>query len=104
MPLELVKSVHEMDRAELEALISVVQAKRMTAAVHYHAGVNAKLDHLATVARRKVESKRELLGKAIEGLDKALDRVTRYVDDLQILMHEYELAEDRKTAASLGEE
>lgn len=104
MPLELVKSVRDLSRAELEALISVVQAKRMTAAIHYHAGVSAKLDHLSTVARRRVESKREVLGKAIETLDKTLDRVMRYVGELQVLMHEYDLAEDRKNAASLGEE
>ena len=104
MPLELVKSAREMSRADFENLVAVVQAKRMTAAVHYHAGVSAKLDHLATVARRKVESKRDILGKAIENLDKALEKVERYVDDLQILMHEYDLAEDRKNAAALGEE
>ena len=103
MPLELVKPLNEMTRADYEALIAVVQGKRMTAAVHYHAGVSAKLDHLATVARRKMESKRDILGKAIENLDKALDKVIRYSDDLQILMHELDLAHDRQNAAALDE-
>jgi len=103
MPLELVKSAREMTRADFENLISTVQSKRMLAAVHYHAGVNAKLDHLATVARRRVESKLDMLARAIENLDKALIKVENYSHDFQILTHEYDLAENRKTAAAQGE-
>jgi len=75
MPLVLVPALPDLTREQLEAHIEQVRARRMVAAVEYTAGKNAKLTHESEKIQRQVKDQYTLLGKEIERLDKALERV-----------------------------
>ena len=75
MPLVLQPALPEQTRAEVEAHLEHVRAKRMSAAVTYYEGKNAKYQHESDKIKRQMSSQYDMLGKELAGLDKAIEKV-----------------------------
>ena len=73
MPLILSPSFNDKTRAEIEAHLETVRAKRMQLAVQYHEGRQAKLNHEADVLQKRFTRQYDMLEKNILALDKALE-------------------------------
>lgn len=93
-PLVLVPTLFEQRREQIEAWLVEVRAKRMVAAVLYNETQNAKLDRLDTNLKRRIESKLDLLDRAMHAADKTIDRVQKYMDELEMLTTELNLNRD----------
>lgn len=71
MPLILAPSYDEQTREQIEHFLEGIQARRMTAAVEYHQGKQAKLHHESDKIQAKVEKAYATLLRRIEASDKA---------------------------------
>jgi hypothetical protein len=98
--LVLQPTIDDLTRQELEDHIEVVRAKRVVAALEYHAGQRAKLEYELEVVQKKVQRAYEQLGKKIERLDRALEVVEEQMRKCEELKTEmgfildYELVEE----------
>lgn len=92
--LILAASFDEKTRAEIEQHVSEVQSRRMLAAVIYHQGVNAKLEHEADKVRQRIARQYQMLGKEIGVLEKAEGKVQSRLDSLTILLTELGVVND----------
>lgn len=100
MPLDLVPALSDLPRAEIEAHLDAVRARRMAAAIEYHHAKNAKLDHESERIQRRIKQQREMLGKEIVALDKALERVEKRLTTVESLMQEHALVGEMRVELS----
>jgi flagellar basal body-associated protein FliL len=91
--LILQPSFDDKTRAEIEAHLEQVRARRMVAALAYQEAKRLKMDHEAEQMKRRLEAKVARLEKGLETLDKALARVESYVVDIETLYQEIGLTE-----------
>ena len=75
MPLILQPALPDQTRAEVEAHLEAVRARRMVAAIAYHEGKNAKYRNESDRIQRQMKSQYEQLGKEIAALDKNIEKV-----------------------------
>lgn len=94
MTLVLAPSFDEHTREQIEAHVADVQARRMLAAMEFHAGKNAKLQHESDKIQKRVARQYELLGKEIDALEKAENKVTDRLAGLEHLKNELGLVMD----------
>jgi hypothetical protein len=92
--LILQPSFDSKSRAEIEAHLEQVRARRMIAAMAYQEAKRLKMDHEAEQMKRRLEAKTARLNKGLEVLDKALARVEAAMVDIETLYQELGLTED----------
>lgn len=96
MPLVLSPSFDDNTREQIEAHIADVQSKRMLATMEYHAGKHAKLSHESDKIQARVARQYELLGKELNVLEKAENKVIDRLAGLEHLKNELGLIMDMK--------
>lgn len=94
MPLILAPSFDEHTREQIETHLRDVQARRMLAAMEYHAGKNAKLSHESDKIQQRVARQYEMLRKEINALEKAEYKVTDRLAGIEHLKNELGLITD----------
>lgn len=102
--LVLQPSFSDKTRAEIEAHLEHVRARRMVAAQAYEEARRLKLDHEVEQMRRRMDMRTERLGRAIEALDKALARVENGMVEIEALYQELGINEDMLALAAIGED
>lgn len=95
MGLVLQPQFSDLARDEIEAHIEQVRARRMSAVVQYHAGVNAKLKHASAQLQQRIAREYHMVGKDIEKADKLDEKIQVRMQNLEILMSELESNHDR---------
>lgn len=95
MPLVLHPDLERISRLDLEAHLSLVQMRRLSAAVLYYQGQNAKLEAKVDQLDRRLAGKYEMLGKALATLDKAIEKVMKYKDEIEQIKGERGLNADQ---------
>jgi exonuclease VII small subunit len=81
-------------RAEIEAHLEGVRARRMVAAIAYEEARRLKMDHEVEQMKRKLEVRVQRLEKGLETLDKALARVEDLMVEIETFYQEIGLSED----------
>jgi hypothetical protein len=94
MTLVLAPSYDDHTREQVEAHLDVVRSNRMVAAIEYHAGRKAKLEHESDKIRLRIEKQYAMLGKEIDGLEKAEEKVLKRLETLEALKQEVGLITD----------
>lgn len=94
MPLILQPKFSEKSRDEIEAHIEQVRARRMSAVVQYHAGVNAKLMHVAASIQHRIAREYYLLSKDIAKMDALDEKLQLRLQTLEMHMQELGQAQD----------
>lgn len=100
--LILQESYSDMTRKNIEEWLEGVRARRLSAAITYHQGQAAKLEHEQEQVRRKVENKFKQLENALLQMDRLDDRVSNLLVQIETMDQEYnflgELAEEKRKA------
>lgn len=91
--LVLQPTFDDKTRAEIEAHIAEVRARRMQAAVEHAIGVNLKLEHEANVYQRRIAQQLEMLSKELVQMDKLDARIAKRLENIEILYQELGLTE-----------
>lgn len=94
MPLELRKHIGNATREELEAFLTIVQAKRTQAAVEYHETKTAKLETTNQRLKDRIERQCDMLGKNILALDRMMETVQLRMDNIEQMRQEAGFADD----------
>lgn len=95
MPLILQPAFSEKSREEIEQHIIQVRARRLSAIVQYHAGVNAKLRHASAQLQQRIAREYFLLGKEIEKADKLDEKIDKRLQTLEMYMQELSQTHER---------
>lgn len=94
MPLVLADSFDDKTRDQIEAHLEAVRSRRMVAALEYHAGIKAKLEHESDKVRQKIARQYEMLGKELIRLESAEQKVFDRLEHLEALKQELGLITD----------
>jgi chaperonin cofactor prefoldin len=94
MPLVLSPSFDEQTRDQIELHIADVQCRRLSAAIVYHQGANAKLNFESDKLRSRIAKQYELLKKELDVLEKAERKVQDRLANMQHLSNELGLVVD----------
>lgn len=94
MPLVLKPTIKDFNRAELEARIEQVRARRMLLAFDYHASQKIEYEQEMDKVVRKFREHGDMLGKELERLDRALDAVDKRAFKMAELQAEHGLLQD----------
>ncbi len=94
MPLITKPTIKDFSRAELEARIEQVRARRMLIAFDYHASQKIDLARESDKTVRKFREHGDMLGKELERLDRALAAVENRVSKMSELQQEHGLLQD----------
>lgn len=92
--LVLQPSFDDKTRAEIEAHLEGVRARRMVAAQAYQEAKRLKMDHEVEQMKRKLEVRVQRLEKGLEVLDKAIARVEGIMVEIETFYQEIGLSED----------
>ena len=92
--LVLQPSIHDYSREQIEEFIDTVRAKRMTAAIQYHADAAAKIGHESEKIQRRYTAKIEKLAKAINACEAAEAKIEDCLAELDVLKQELGLLTD----------
>lgn len=95
MPLEKVKTIHELTREELEDFIATVQARRLAAAVVFFETKTEKLEKLNHKQRDRIMKQRDLLGKNLASLERLIETVEFRVQQIHELETEAGLVDEQ---------
>jgi len=104
MPLVLAPSFDDHTREQIETHIAEVQARRMSAAVEYHTGKDAKLAHESSKIQQRIARQYDMLGKELEQLDKVMEKVENRLAGLTHLKNELGMVEEMREMHVLDEE
>lgn len=88
MPLVLQKDLTQMTRADFEEHLEESRARRLAAATILAASRQARLDHETETMQKRVENAQDMLGKAIERMEKAEQQVEDRLAKLEIYHQE----------------
>ena len=94
MPLTLSPSFDEHTRAQIENHVEAVRARRMVSAIEYHNGIQAKLTHESGKLQVRMSKQYEMLGKELERVENAENKVLARIETLEALRQEIGLIED----------
>jgi hypothetical protein len=97
VPLVTKPTIRDFNRAELEARIEQIRARRMLVAFDYHASQKIELEQQSDRIVRKFKEHGDRLGVEIERLDRALDNVEKRVSKMTELQQEHGLLQDLLT-------
>lgn len=94
MPLYEKPTIKDFSRAELEARIEQVRARRMLIAFDYHASQKIDMEQQQDRLLRKFKEHGDMLGKELDRLDRALDACEKRVFKMSELQSEHGLLQD----------
>ncbi|HEY6020879.1 MAG TPA: hypothetical protein VIY48_13560 [Candidatus Paceibacterota bacterium] len=94
MPLVLAPSFDEHTRAEIEAHLDAVRARRMVAAIEYHQGAANKLQHESDKINAKIARQYEMLRKELLAMEKAELKVQDRLELMDHMLNEVGLVND----------
>ena len=94
MPLVTKPTIRDFSRAELEARIEMIRARRMMIAFDYHASQKIDVEQQADKVVRKFKEQGDMLGKELLRLDRAMDAVENRVAKMSELQQEHGLLQD----------
>jgi len=94
MPLVLRPSIKDFSREELEEHIAAIQVRRMALSFDYHATQMLELQGSSDRVERKFGEKNIQLGKALDALDKAYERVEKIVADMTEMKTQYDFLQN----------
>jgi hypothetical protein len=97
VPLITKPTIRDFNRAELEARIEMIRARRMMVAFDYHASQKIELEQQSDKLVRKFREHGDRLGVEIARLDRALDAVENRVSKMTELQQEHGLLQDLLT-------
>lgn len=95
MPLVLAPSFDDHTREEVEAHLDLVRVRRIAAAMEYQQTRLNKLEVEDAALRSKLFRNYQQLGKALERLDKDIERVESYLANCVNVKNELGLVNDR---------
>lgn len=95
MPLILAPSFDDHTREQVEEHLEVVRMRRIAAAVEYATSRMTKLENEEGSLGSRLSRNYDLLGRALERLDRDLDAVETYLQKCEILKSEMDLVHDR---------
>lgn len=95
MPLILAPSFDDHTRAEVEAHLEIVRARRIAAALEYQQSRIQKLTGEQDTLSQKLERNYDQLGKCLERLDRELLKAEDYLNKCTMLKSELGLVHDR---------
>ena len=104
MPLVLSPSFDDHTREQIETHIAEVQARRMSAAVEYHTGKDAKLAHESSKIQQRIARQYEMLGKELEQMDRTIQKVEDRLAGLTHLKNELGMVSDMREMHTLDPE
>jgi hypothetical protein len=91
--LVLQPSFDDKSRAEIEAHLEQVRARRMVAAIAYEEAKRLKMDHEAEQMKRRLAVKVSRLEKALETVDKGMARAEALMVEIETFYQELGLTE-----------
>jgi hypothetical protein len=91
MPLILQPSFTDMTREQIEEHLSLVRARRMQAAMEYHAGQNVKLQKENKLLLGKIATQYGLLARDISRLDDLDNKIQERLNKISALLQETEV-------------
>lgn len=94
MPLILAPTFDTQTRAQIEAHLGVIRTARMSLAVQYHAGEQARLQHEAASVDKKLAKQYELLQKDLIKLEQLDNRCEERLAKCAALLEELGLVID----------
>jgi len=94
MPLTLHPDIDHISRIDLEQHVRLIQMRRLTAAITYYKGQNAKLQSSIDKNDRRLVAKYETLGKRLASLDKAIQAVEKLAVEIAELKNNKSQAQD----------
>jgi succinyl-CoA synthetase alpha subunit len=94
MPLVLKPSLDDLDREQVEQFVETVRAKRMVATVEYFTTKNEKVKYKQGKIGARIQAQIDMLGKEIDALERAEQKVEARMMAIEQLKHEYEGFED----------
>lgn len=95
MPLILAPALTDHTRKEIEAHLAEVRARRLTAAIHYHAGRNAKLSAQTDRINKRIALRYDQLGSAIIKLDQLDAKITQLLTEIGTLEQERDFTQEQ---------
>lgn len=95
MPLKLHPDIDTVSRIDFEVRLATIQARRLTAAVTYYQGKNAKIQSKIDKNDRKLAGKYEQAGKTLALVDKNLEKLEKLIREIEIVKGERGLNEDQ---------
>lgn len=104
MPLILSPSFDDHTREQIETHIAEVQARRMSAAVQYHTGKDAKLAHESDKIQNRIARQYDMLGKELEQMDRIIEKVENRLAGLTHLTNELGMVSDLRETHVLDTE
>jgi len=94
VPLITKPTIRDFNRAELEARIELIRARRMLVAFDYHASQKIDIEQQTDKVVRKFKEHGDLLGKELDRLDRTLEAVEKRVAKMSELQQEHGLLQD----------
>jgi hypothetical protein len=94
VPLHVKPTIKDFSRAELEARIVEIRARRMMIAFDYHASQKISMEQQVDKTVRKFKEHGDMLGKELLRLDRALEAVENRVSKMSELQQEHGLLQD----------
>lgn len=88
MPLTLHPDLEQYDRETIENRISLIQVKRMSAAVTFYAGENVKTKKKISIFERRIAQELERLHKEFTLLDKYIAKVEARANKIEMLRNQ----------------
>jgi hypothetical protein len=95
MPLILAPSFDDHTRAQVEAHLDEVRARRIAAALEYQQSKMTKLETEGNMLEVKLYRYYQQLGRSIERLDREIEKVEAYLTTCEVIRGELGLVLDR---------
>lgn len=94
MPLQLHPDLENLTREEIENRILLIQSRRMSAAVVFFSGQNAKTKKQISIFERRVAQELERLKKEFEMLDRYIAKVEARARKVDMLRNQLSQSSD----------
>ena len=94
MGLILAPSYDDQTRQQIEDHLSLIRTRRMAAAIEFHAGQHAKLQHESAKIQTRFTRAYELLGKKLVALEKAEQALSDQLAKCEMLRSELGVIDD----------
>lgn len=92
--LVLVPTIRDFNRAEIEQQVEHKRQRRMQAALVYHEGKTAKLQHQSDEIAKRFRRAIDMLQKDINSFDAAYDRLQKRLNAIGEYTEGYKLVQD----------
>lgn len=90
MPLTLHPDIDRISRIDLEEHVADLQRRRLSSAIIYYEGQNAKYQSAVNKADRRLIAKYETLGKRLITAEKAIEAIEKLANEIQEIKNDRE--------------